>query len=361
MTTKTDDDDVVFDPIEAVRSSCHLLSQLPNISVQVNPQGVDMFAVEIAQRLEELRSITSNSNNHEPPYHDPAVEWSHISFLSTEEELSAHATLHLLNIGHGHKKLLRENKLGRYKNGSYGSAYVTMLQGVGVAAQEGSITADRMEAWNMDETILCFGLPKDCLLAAQVTAVIQETGSILKRSGHVSLGSFVSSLVAKSSDTSNFVAEVVRLFPAFRDRVLYKDGETTLAVHLYKKAFLLVKDVANRFGPRNPVYRLQGISTLPVMADNVLPAVLRAKEVLRVTTTIPRDDIIPAGSKLETELRAVSVEACEQLVAAVNLKLSRDQSPITAAELDLWLWGVLGKEKGLCDAPRHFTPDTIFY
>ena len=53
-----------------------------------------------------------------------------------EEEITACAILHMLNIGHGHKHRLKELKLGRYKYGGYGSAYVTVLEGIGRAIVE---------------------------------------------------------------------------------------------------------------------------------------------------------------------------------------------------------------------------------
>ena len=52
------------------------------------------------------------------------------------------------------------------------------------------------------------------------------------------------------------------------------------------------------------------------------------------------DVSLPAGSGLEVELRAVSVEACGRIVGAVNAKLEgTDEQRLTAALLDLWIWG----------------------
>ena len=108
-----------------------------------------------------------------------------------------------------------------------------------------------------------------------------------------------------------------------------------------------------------------------MMADNVLPAVLRAKGVLVLTDAAAAeveqggDSFLPAGSGLEVELRALSVEACERVVQSVNAKLKgaggEQQGLLTAALLDLWIWGVMGKEDSMRDAPRHYTKDTAFY
>ena len=65
-------------------------------------------------------------------YHDPAEEWANAGWVpaSLDTELDGILVLHLLNIGHGFKKELKAVRLGRYKHGEYGSAHVTMLEGV---------------------------------------------------------------------------------------------------------------------------------------------------------------------------------------------------------------------------------------
>ena len=61
---------------------------------------------------------------------------------------------------------------------------------------------------------------------------------------------------------------------------------------------------------------------------------------------------------LKIELRATAVEACKCLVRLVNKSVV---VKTTTAELDWWLWGILGKEEGACDTPRHYVPTTIYY
>lgn len=382
-----------FDPIEAVRSSCRQLCQQPpgTLFVTIDNSALDQFASNLAQRVEDLRSLTNNNSNSNSaddslPFHDPEIEWKNIHFATLEDELSAHATLHLLNIGHGHKRMLKELGLGRYKDGTAGSAFVTMLQGVGRAATSsgGAMTAQRMATWPPSDTCEFFGLPESSQLANQVTTVLKETGVILLNKGFKSLGSLILEMLTNHSANANaptvttvneFVAFLVTLIPAFYDCAEYTlCNGTQITVHIYKKAFMLARDVATRFNSSRQMMQpllLANVESLTVMADNVLPAVLRSRGVLHLSKEgqdiMQRNDgVIPARSKLEIELRAVSIEACEQIVAAINNNSKEEEgsvnfNKVTAAELDLWLWGVLGKEKGLRSAPRHFCPDTIFY
>ena len=99
------------------------------------------------------------------------------------------------------------------------------------------------------------------------------------------------------------------------------------------------------------------------------------------------------GCDLETELRALSVVACEQIVRRVNsAHIQQGSAPaqgaqgstststtsgttsgtvatpvtdaptmLTAAELDTWLWGVLAKQEDMRGAVRHYVPGTVFY
>ena len=137
--------------------------------------------------------------------------------------------------------------------------------------------------------------------------------------------------------------------------------------HLYKKAQLLVECVHGRFGPRDPTLALAGTEQLTVMSDNVIPAMLRAKGVLvldAAAVAAVAAGPLPAGD-LETVLRGLAVEACERLIRAVN-NLARPgatatMTKLTCSELDMWMWGVLGKSAEHRAAARHFTQDTIFY
>mmetsp|Transcript_33452 Transcript_33452/g.50467 ORF Transcript_33452/g.50467 Transcript_33452/m.50467 type:complete len:356 (-) Transcript_33452:90-1157(-) len=353
------------DPIAAVKSSCAKIAKL-STRVQIKDEACQNFAQDLVHRIDDLR--ISASRKDDASFHDYWDEWyQNMGWKPQriEDEVSAMATLHLLNIGHGHKKLLRELKLGQYKFGGYGSAFVTIMQGVGRAALKGSIDSNRMRNWTVDDTKECFLLPRDSLFATQITGILQESGSALLSHGYNSLGSFIIKTLSDLSnhEVSSFVDSIIRLIPAFCDMGTYKvaDGKI-VKVHFYKKAFLLARDVPFRFSSRGSIYKLKGLDSLPVMADNVLPSVLRARGILELNVAASKEitvGTLPMGG-LEIELRALSVEASERIVCIVNEKLT-EKNKVTCAELDLWLWGILGKEDGLRDAPRHYTPETLYY
>mmetsp|Transcript_30529 Transcript_30529/g.45170 ORF Transcript_30529/g.45170 Transcript_30529/m.45170 type:complete len:356 (-) Transcript_30529:519-1586(-) len=355
----------MVDPIAAVKASCARVAKL-STRVQINDKACHEFALDLVLRLDELRASVQQKDN--ALFHDYWDEWT-LSMgwkpQTIEEEASAMASLHLLNIGHGHKKLLRKLKLGQYKFGGYGSAYVTVMEGVGRAALKGHIDSQRMIEWTADETNECFLLPSDSLFATQITEILQESGSALLSKGYSSLGDFIIKTISTlpNRDVSSFIDHVISLIPAFCDEIAYKlsDGKV-LTVHFFKKAFLLAKDIPFRFRSRGNIYDLKGLESLTVMADNVLPSVLRGRGILVLDDEASKkvaSGTLPMGG-LETELRALSVEASERIVCIVNENLN-DKDPLTSAELDLWLWGVLGKEERLREAPRHFTPTTVFY
>jgi len=375
----------MVDPITAVKNSCARIAALSSSRVKINDEACEKFALDLVSRLGDLRASCcggDESKKEDTTFHDYEDEWTSLNNninttgrrenpVTIEEEVSAMATLHLLNFGHGHKQLLRELKLGKYKFGGYGSAYVTMMEGVGRATLKGTMSSQRMVDWTPIETKEFFFLPSDCLLASQITDVLRETGSALLSKGYNSLGGFIIQILSSSTSNntvSSFVRHVIDLIPAFRDEGTYQlpDGEI-MTVHFYKKAFLLANDIPFRFGLRGNMFNLKGLESLTVMADNVLPAVLRAKGVLELDDAASEEiagGVLPMGDVLEIELRALSIEASEHIVSRVNQNLTKNgknESFLTCAELDLWLWGILGKEEGLRDAPRHFTPTTVYY
>lgn len=190
------------EPIEAVRTSCAACAALAT-RVTIDDSAVEAFAAELVGQLPELRRYedTEGEAAEDVPFHEPAHEWAALGWVPStlEEELSAHATLHLLNIGHGYKAELRYHNLGQYKHGGYGSAYVTMLQGVGRAALSGDLTAERMRGWRLEDTAACFLVDPIPELADQLTTVFQETGAALVASGHTSLGGLVLATVSSQA------------------------------------------------------------------------------------------------------------------------------------------------------------------
>jgi hypothetical protein len=91
-----------------------------------------------------------------------------------------------------------------------------------------------------------------------------------------------------------------------------------------------------------------------VFADNLLPHVLRLDGVLTyhptLATLIDHGQPLPAGSRMEQEIRACTVHACEQL--ATHLK-------IPPRTLDDWLWN-RAQAVPYNERPAHLT-HTVFH
>ena len=98
---------------------------------------------------------------------------------------------------------------------------------------------------------------------------------------------------------------------------------------------------------------------LTVYADYKLPQVLRKLGILhydeelayRVDSLIP----LPAGSRMEVEIRAATVWAGELMRQSLLPKVPG----LTAAHIDFWLWEA-GQKKDLTDKPYHRTRTTAY-
>ncbi|KAJ1630346.1 hypothetical protein T492DRAFT_1003811 [Pavlovales sp. CCMP2436] len=151
------------------------------------------------------------------------------------------------------------------------------------------------------------------------------------------------------------------------------------AVPILKKAQLLTASLHARFGGVRgqlelPEWRLVGVERLTVAADPVLPAVLRAEGCLLYSDSLSQlvDGGMPVGGADETEIRASTIVACEVIRVALGehrrgagpaselapghgRKEGNPGPSVSASELDLLLWGVLGKSGKHRHAPRHIT------
>jgi hypothetical protein len=96
------------------------------------------------------------------------------------------------------------------------------------------------------------------------------------------------------------------------------------------------------------------VDRLTVFADNLLPHVLRIDGVLiydaAVASLVDQGRPLPAGSRMEREIRACTVHACEQLATRLE---------VPPRTLDNWLWN-RGQAPPYNERPAHLT-HTVFY
>lgn len=160
-------------------------------------------------------------------------------------------------------------------------------------------------------------------------------------------GSFAGFVEEAGGSAAALVRSLVAM-PLYRD-VAQHDG--TRAVFL-KRAQLTVSDLAHALP--GSLGRFRDLAELTLFADNLVPHVLRLDGVLRfepsLVARIDAEQLIPAGSAEEVEIRACAVDAVEQMVASL-----RARSPsVCARDLDDWLWR-RGGEPAYKARPRHRT------
>ena len=147
---------------------------------------------------------------------------------------------------------------------------------------------------------------------------------------------------------------LAREFSSFRDQAEY-DGKP---VYFYKRAQIFAADLWGAFGGQS-WGELEHLEGLTAFADYKLPQALRAVGILRyspeLATRIDHQELLPAGSPEEVEIRAATVQAVERLKAALAAK----GWALKSIELDWLLWN-LSQEERFKQKPYHRTV-TIFY
>ncbi len=160
-------------------------------------------------------------------------------------------------------------------------------------------------------------------------------------------GSFAG-FVEEAGGSAGALVRSLLAMPLYRDVAPY--GGIT-AVFL-KRAQLTVSDLAHAL-PES-LGRFRDLCDLTLFADNLVPHVLRLDGVLRfepaLVERIEANELIPAGSAEEIEIRACAVDAVEQMVGILR---ARDRS-VCARDLDDWLWR-RGGEPAYKARPRHRT------
>jgi hypothetical protein len=151
------------------------------------------------------------------------------------------------------------------------------------------------------------------------------------------------------------IEDVLRRFPSFRDICIGPDG---FPIHFYKRAQILVADLAGSL-EASPLGAFHDRHLLTAFADYKVPQVMRHLGILvydsEVAERIARRELIPAGSRLELEIRAATIWGCE----FIRQHLAAAGSPLTAQEIDWLLW-TAGQSLPAATAPYHRTL-TPFY
>jgi hypothetical protein len=156
-----------------------------------------------------------------------------------------------------------------------------------------------------------------------------------------------------NGEASRLVALLAEM-PFYRDVASYHGRD----IPLYKRAQILASDLAIAFDGEGPG-AFRDIGQLTIFADNLVPHVLRVDGLLEydpeLLARIERGELLAAGSAEEVEIRAVTIHAVEELVAALRAA----GTPTTAHQLDYLLWN-RGLDTIYKELPRHRTR-TVYY
>ncbi|PON66744.1 putative Queuosine, Q, salvage protein family [Parasponia andersonii] len=191
--------------------------------------------------------------------------------------------------------------------------------------------ADRLQKYTGPQLRELLKWPRPLPLEDERVRLLHEVGYELERS----FGGKASKLVESCGKSAvKLVALVASHFPGFRDHSLYKGRQ----VFLYKRAQIFVADLWGAFQGQG-YGEFNDIGSITIMADYIVPAVLRQIGVLKYSSIlankIEADSEIGPGSEEEVELRACSIHAVEKMRELISVKSGNQ---VLSVELDLWLW-----------------------
>lgn len=181
--------------------------------------------------------------------------------------------------------------------------------------------------------------------------LLREVGSVLKTYFD---GRAANLIRAAESSVTRLVELVTAHMPGFRDHAIYRGRQ----VFFYKRAQIFAGDVWGAFHGKGPG-AFDDIGELTTFADYRVPQLLRSLGILRyskeLAARIDARKELPAGSAMEVEIRAATVQAVERLREA----LAGHGRDLHSVELDWMLWQRGEAQRG--ELPPHHRTLTIYY
>jgi hypothetical protein len=206
----------------------------------------------------------------------------------------------------------------------------------------GPWSADALEHVDAAECGAVFGQAPGHPLMALFARALNELGAVVTGEHG---GAFLA-LARAGGGSAVALAERLARLPTWADVSTYAGAP----VPLFKRAQLAAADLH-----RHGIAPAADLAGLTLMADNLVPHVLRIDGVLRfdpaLVARIEREELLEHGSPEEVEIRACAVHAVERLVAA--------HGAITAAAVDDVLWRRGGAPRFKAH-PRHRARTTAY-
>jgi hypothetical protein len=267
------------------------------------------------------------------PRLDPATHY----LGDPDASLAYVVTLDAINFGSGYFPWLRK------RPGL--SGYFTVAASLKDAfEQRGALSADELGKLTAEDCARIFGQPLDGPageLMALFAQALNDLGQLVSRR----YGGTFRRLVEAAAGSAERLVERLIEMPFYRD------------VPFYKRAQLTAADLSTA-----GVATFGDLDRLTIFADNLVPHVLRLDGVLvydpALVARIEREELIPAGSPEEVEIRACALHAVELLAAHLH-HLDSKGKKVTPMQLDYLLWN-RGQGARYKAVPRHRTR-SVFY
>jgi hypothetical protein len=317
--------------IERVRTSCMAVSE-QSTYVRIDAGGVDAYAAALPR--EQLSQ----------PEHDAGAH-----YLGHGDDTAAYfVTLDAINFGSGYFPHLRK-RAGM-------SGYFTVASRLNDHYREhGPLSALQLSQLTPADCTWIFQQDPD---DATVRELMQWFARALNDLGQYLLSSFGASfanLIRAANGSATRLVELLVQMPLFRDVESYKGFD----VAFYKRAQLTAADLAISFHNEG-LGRFTDLDQLTIFADNLVPHVLRMDGILlydeALAARIDAEELIPAGSPEEVEIRACALHAVELMAQSLHTA----GHPITPMQLDYLLWNRGQQPFYKKTRPRHRTRTTFY-
>jgi Potential Queuosine, Q, salvage protein family len=204
---------------------------------------------------------------------------------------------------------------------------------------EGPPTAAQLQRLTREDLARICGQPEGNAEALELMALFARALTDLGRFAAERFGGSFTALVAEADGSAERLVGILSEMPFYQDVGFYKRAQLTAADLSIARA----ADFAD-------------LSKLTIFADNLVPHVLRVDGILRyedgLVARIQREELIPAGSREEREIRACALHAVELIADALGRR-------VWPMQLDYLLWN-RGQQPAYKAIPRHRTR-TVFY
>ena len=198
---------------------------------------------------------------------------------------------------------------------------------------QGPFSAEQLAAIGPDDCAELFGQDRTDPAVDQLMSLFAQAWNDLGKDLIARFNGNFSTCIEAANHQAALLVRVLSKQPLFRDVSTYHG----IDVPFYKRSQLLASDLSLAFGG-DGLGRFDDLDHLTIFADNLVPHVLRLEGILQydrqLLSRIESEQLIPAGSDEEIEIRACCIHAVELMI-----QLAAERSYLwTARDVDQLLW-----------------------